>query len=297
VPGHGDLPRTTEGEVAVHVVYRRVDDEYLDPLHFRPDSMLGCPGLVNAARAGRVAIANGIGNGIADDKLVYTYVPDMIRFYLDEDPLLPNVETFRLTDTDQRAEALGRIGDLVWKRVDGSGGKGLVTGPDARRGAPIAPRPGRRRAEGVDSTAPRTFLHGPELGRQVARGPTRRPAALCGQRRRTCLGAPGRSHQGRPVEGQPRRQLLAGGRLEGHLGPRPGGAPSGARERPRRATPHRDEVRRAELEFLSPGRILEDLSSRLARVHEACSRASDSMACQYFAEGPATLWRHETGTR
>jgi uncharacterized circularly permuted ATP-grasp superfamily protein len=125
--------RTIEGDVPVHVVYRRVDDEYLDPLQFRPDSMLGCPGLVNAARANRVTIANGVGNGIADDKLVYTYVPDMIRFYLGEDPILRNVDTYRLIDEDQRREAFARMGELVWKRVDGSGGKGLVMGPDAGR--------------------------------------------------------------------------------------------------------------------------------------------------------------------
>ena len=127
------LLRTTGGEVPVHVIYRRIDDEFLDPLQFRPDSLLGCPGLVNAARANRVTVANGIGNGIADDKLVYTYVPDMIRFYLDEEPILRNVDTYRLTDDTQRKEALGRIGELVWKKVDGSGGKGLVIGPEADR--------------------------------------------------------------------------------------------------------------------------------------------------------------------
>lgn len=121
--------RTTDGDVRVHVVYRRIDDDYLDPLQFRPDSVLGCPGILNAARAGRVAIANAVGNGIADDKLVYCYVPDMIRFYLGEDPVLDNVETFQLVDDAQRDEALKRMGELVWKRVDGSGGKDLVIGP------------------------------------------------------------------------------------------------------------------------------------------------------------------------
>lgn len=123
--------RTTEGEVPVHVVYRRVDDEYIDPLQFRPDSLVGCPGLLNAARAGRVTVANAVGNGVADDKLVYAYVPDMIRYYLDEDPVLPNVETYRLVDDDQRARALARRDELVFKRVDGSGGKNLVIGPHA----------------------------------------------------------------------------------------------------------------------------------------------------------------------
>ena len=125
------LLRTTEGEVPVHVIYRRIDDEYLDPLQFRPESLVGCPGIVNAARAGRVTIANGVGNGVADDKLVYTYVPAMIRYYLGEDPILHNVETMHLVDNAVRKDALARRDELVFKRVDGSGGKGLVIGPAA----------------------------------------------------------------------------------------------------------------------------------------------------------------------
>lgn len=121
--------RTTEGEVPVHVVYRRVDDDYIDPLQFRPDSLVGCPGLLNAARAGRVTVANAVGNGVADDKLVYAYVPDMIRYYLDEDPILGNVDTYRLVDNAERARALARRDELVFKKVDGSGGKSLVIGP------------------------------------------------------------------------------------------------------------------------------------------------------------------------
>ena len=125
--------RTTEGEVPVHVIYRRVDDDYLDPLQFRPESLVGCPGVVNAARAGRVTIANGVGNGVADDKLVYAYVPDMIRYYLGEDPILQNVETMHLSTPRCAADALARRDELVFKRVDGSGGKGLVIGPAATR--------------------------------------------------------------------------------------------------------------------------------------------------------------------
>ena len=123
--------RTTDGEVPVHVIYRRVDDEYIDPLQFRPESLVGCPGLVNAARAGRVTVANAVGNGIADDKLVYSYVPDMIRYYLDEDPVLQNVETLRLVEPGSLETALARREELVFKKVDGSGGKGLVIGPFA----------------------------------------------------------------------------------------------------------------------------------------------------------------------
>lgn len=123
--------RSTDGEVPVHVIYRRIDDDYLDPLQFRPDSLVGCPGLLNAARAGGVTIANAVGNGIADDKLVYTYVPDMIRYYAGEEPILDNVESFRLIDPDVREESIQRAGELVFKRVDGSGGKDVVIGPQA----------------------------------------------------------------------------------------------------------------------------------------------------------------------
>ena len=125
------LMRTTRGLEPVHVIYRRVDDEFLDPVQFRADSMLGCPGLVNAARAGNVTLANAIGNGIADDKLLYTYVPDLIRYYLEEEPVLPNVDTWRLGDPAAREEVLDRLEELVLKPVDGSGGKGIVIGPAA----------------------------------------------------------------------------------------------------------------------------------------------------------------------
>ncbi len=123
--------RTTQGERGVHVVYRRVDDEFLDPLHFRPDSFIGCPGIVNAARAGHVTLANAIGNGVADDKLLYTYVPELIRYYLHEEPLISNVETHRLDDADVLAEVLEHLDALVLKPVDGAGGQGIVIGPQA----------------------------------------------------------------------------------------------------------------------------------------------------------------------
>jgi uncharacterized circularly permuted ATP-grasp superfamily protein len=125
--------RTTAGEQQVHVVYRRVDDDFLDPLHFRADSVVGCAGLLNAARAGNVTIANAVGNGIADDKLTYTWVPEMVRYYLDEKPLLRNVETYRLEDPDQRDHVLDRLDELVLKPVDSSGGYGIVIGPAATK--------------------------------------------------------------------------------------------------------------------------------------------------------------------
>lgn len=123
--------RTTRGPRRVDVIYRRVDDDYLDPLQFRADSMLGSPGLMLAARLGNVTIANAVGNGVADDKLLYTYVPDLIRYYLSEEPILKNVDTWRLEDPGALEEVLDRLPELVVKPVDGSGGKGLVVGPDA----------------------------------------------------------------------------------------------------------------------------------------------------------------------
>ncbi|ASQ85634.1 circularly permuted type 2 ATP-grasp protein [Mycobacterium intracellulare] len=123
--------RTTEGERQVDVIYRRIDDAFLDPLQFRADSVLGVAGLVNAARAGNVVISSAIGNGVGDDKLVYTYVPTMIEYYLGEKPLLANVETLRCWLDDEREEVLDRIDELVLKPVEGSGGYGIVFGPEA----------------------------------------------------------------------------------------------------------------------------------------------------------------------
>jgi len=125
--------RTTQGPQRVDVIYRRVDDAYLDPLEFNADSLLGAPGLMMASRLGNVSIANGVGNGVADDKLVYTYVPELIRYYLAEDPIIPNVDTWRLEEPDALQEVLDRLAELVVKPVDGSGGKGLVVGPQASK--------------------------------------------------------------------------------------------------------------------------------------------------------------------
>ena len=123
--------RTTAGDRRVDVVYRRVDDEFLDPLHFRRDSVLGAAGILNAARAGGVSIANAVGNGVADDKLVYTYVPELTKYYLGEELVLGNVPTYRLEIPSELEEAMDRLEELVVKPVDGSGGKGLVVCPDA----------------------------------------------------------------------------------------------------------------------------------------------------------------------
>ncbi|MEV8439333.1 circularly permuted type 2 ATP-grasp protein [Actinosynnema sp. NPDC051121] len=123
--------RTTEGERQVDVIYRRIDDDFLDPVHFRPDSVLGVAGLLNAARAGNVVIANAVGNGVADDKLVYTYLPEIVQYYLGEKPLLPNVDTFRCWLPEERAHVLDHLDELVVKPVEGSGGYGIVFGAQA----------------------------------------------------------------------------------------------------------------------------------------------------------------------
>ncbi len=131
VEDHVVWMRSTSGIERVDVIYRRIDDDFLDPVVFRPDSMLGVPGLLSAARAGNVTIVNAVGNGVADDKAVYAFVPDLIRFYLGEEPVLPNVTTYLLWEDEQRAEVLDRLDQLVVKPVGASGGYGLVIGPQA----------------------------------------------------------------------------------------------------------------------------------------------------------------------
>ncbi len=124
---------TTEGPQRVDVIYRRTDDDFLDPLASRADSILGVPGLLSAYRSGSVTLANALGNGVADDKSIYLYVPEIIRFYLDEAPLLENVPTYMLRRREDRAYALGHLDELVVKEVQGSGGYGMLVGPASTR--------------------------------------------------------------------------------------------------------------------------------------------------------------------
>lgn len=125
--------QTVSGPEPVHVIYRRIDDEFLDPEVFRKDSMLGTPGLMRALRAGNVAIANAVGAGVADDKALYAYVPKIINYYLGEDAILKNVETFSCRHPDECAHVLANLDKLVVKPVGGSGGYGIVVGPKASR--------------------------------------------------------------------------------------------------------------------------------------------------------------------
>ena len=125
--------RTTEGPRQVDVIYRRLDDDFLDPLAFRGDSVLGVPGLIAAYRAGSVAVANAMGTGVADDKAVYTYLPEIVRFYLGEEPILKNVPTWRCREPDALAYVLDHLDELVVKMVSGSGGYGMLVGPAASK--------------------------------------------------------------------------------------------------------------------------------------------------------------------
>jgi uncharacterized circularly permuted ATP-grasp superfamily protein len=131
VNDHTVYMRTTRGLQQVHVIYRRIDDEFLDPVVFDRSSGLGIPGLMAAMRAGKVAVANAVGNGVADDKAVYPYVPDLIRYYAGEEPILPNATTYTLWDEDHRAHVLDRIDELVVKPVAEAGGYGIVIGRTA----------------------------------------------------------------------------------------------------------------------------------------------------------------------
>ncbi len=177
--------RTTRGLKRVDVIYRRIDDDFLDPLTFRPDSILGVPGLVNAYRAGNVSLANSIGTGIADDKGIYPFVPDMIRYYLKQDPLLPNVETFRPEVPSHMSHVLENLEKLVVKTVNESGGYGMLIGPASTA---------QQRAEfaRLIKAKPREFIAQPTIqlsvhptfvdGRLEGRHVDLRPFVLTGER-------------------------------------------------------------------------------------------------------------------
>jgi uncharacterized circularly permuted ATP-grasp superfamily protein len=183
VDNHKVYMKTTQGLEQVHVIYRRVDDDFLDPLIFRPDSALGVPGLMAAYRKGTVAIVNAVGNGVADDKAIYAFVPAMIRYYLNEEPLLPNVETYEMNNPDTRHYVFDNLGRMVIKRTNQSGGYGMVMGnrvsdeewTKARKEIEADPRSFIAQPIINLSTAP-CFIDGKFEGRHV----DLRPYALCG---------------------------------------------------------------------------------------------------------------------
>ncbi len=183
VDNHKVYMKTTHGLRQVDVIYRRVDDEYLDPLVFNPNSLLGVPGLVSAYRKGNVAIVNAIGNGVADDKAIYAYVPDMIKYYLNEEPILKNVPTYRMEVEEERRYVFENIGKMVIKRTNESGGYGMVMGRTATE----------EELEGVKSAIlkePRSYIAQPTInistvpcyldGKLAPRHIDLRPYALCG---------------------------------------------------------------------------------------------------------------------
>ncbi len=176
--------KTTRGPERVDVIYRRIDDDYLDPLYFKADSTLGVTGLMNAYRAGNVTIANAIGTGVADDKAVYRYVPQMIRFYLDEEPILANVPTYDCTDPSERRHVLANLDSLVVKNTNASGGYGMLMGPYASQDE-------RDTFKTFIEERPRDFIAQPVIqlsssptlvdGNMVARRVDLRPFALYGR--------------------------------------------------------------------------------------------------------------------
>ena len=175
--------KTTNGLQRVDVIYRRVDDEFLDPLVFNPNSMLGVAGLMSAYRKGNVAVVNAVGNGVADDKAIYTYVPDMIRYYLNEEPILKNVPTFHLENAEQREHVFDNIEKMVIKKTNESGGYGMLMG-NAASEEEIS----KYKAEVLKN--PREFIGQPIIslssapchidGRMQPRRVDLRPYALCG---------------------------------------------------------------------------------------------------------------------
>jgi len=157
------LMRTTKGFERVDVIYRRIDDDFLDPLAFRPDSLLGVPGLMEAYRAGNVALANAPGNGVADDKVIYAYVPDMIRYYLGESAILPNVPTYLCWRDADRRHVLANLDKLVVKAANEAGGYGMLVGPHSTAAQ-------REDFAGRIQANPRNYIAQPTLG--LSRVPT-----------------------------------------------------------------------------------------------------------------------------
>jgi uncharacterized circularly permuted ATP-grasp superfamily protein len=148
--------RTTQGPKRVDVIYRRIDDDFLDPLNFRADSALGVPGLMSAYQSGNVTLANAVGTGIADDKAVYSFMPDIIKFYCGEEPILKNVPTWRCREEEHLAYVLDHLPELVVKEVHGSGGYGMLIGP-------AASKVGIEQFRAKLKTAPKNFIAQPTL--------------------------------------------------------------------------------------------------------------------------------------
>ena len=211
--------RTTKGLQPVHVIYRRIDDDFIDPTVFRRDSMLGVPGLVHAYRAGNVSLANSIGTGIADDKVMYYFVPRMIKYYMGEDPILPNVPTYLASEEADKQYIMENLAKLVVKAANESGGYGMLMGPKA----PAEEIEEFRERIQAD---PRNYIAQPMIS--LSRHPTHvegdtfdgrhidlRPYIIYGEK--TTI-VPGGSDARGLAPGFARRQFLSGRRQQGHLG-------------------------------------------------------------------------------
>ena len=200
------------------MIYRRIDDDFIDPLVFRPDSTLGVPGIFNAYRAGNVVFANAPGTGVADDKAIYAYVPRLIRYYLAEEPILENVETFLCRESKALSHTLANLDKLVVKAVGESGGYGMLVGPHATK----AEREDfRRKAQGrsreLHRPADDPALDRRLLYRRCDRAAPRRFAAVH-PARRTHDHRAGRADPRRAQARQPGGEFEPGRRLQGHLG-------------------------------------------------------------------------------
>ena len=211
--------RTTQGPKRVDVIYRRVDDDFLDPLTFRPDSALGVAGLMSAYQAGNVTLSNAVGTGIADDKAIYSYMPDILKFYLGEEPILKNVPTWRCREPEHLGYVLDHLEELVVKEVHGSGGYGMLIGPMADK-AQIAAFRTKLKLD------PKGFIAQPTLGAvdlpDLRRG--RRRAAPCrsapvrAERPRPHPHRAGRAHARGAEAGLAGGEFEPGRRHQGHLG-------------------------------------------------------------------------------
>lgn len=183
VDDHKVYMKTTNGLEQVHVIYRRLDDDFLDPLVFRPDTILGVPGLLSAYRKGNVTIVNAVGNGVADDKAIYSYVPAMIRYYLNEEAILPNVPTYQMSDLEGREYVFKNIQNMVIKRTNESGGYGMIMGNNIEEEEWL-------KAKEIIEADPRNFIAQPIIklstvpcfidGKFQPRHVDLRPYALCG---------------------------------------------------------------------------------------------------------------------
>ena len=210
--------RTTKGLERVDVIYRRIDDDFLDPRAFRADSTLGVPGLMDVYRAGHVALANAPGTGIADDKAVYAYVPQIIKYYLSEEIILPNVPTFVCGDEKQCEHVLANFDKLVVKPTNESGGYGILLGPRASQGRTgSVPRPDSRQSAQLHRAADAVAVARADDRGRPARRPARRSAAVYSVRRRH-LRAAGRPDARGADERLAGREFVARRRQQGYLG-------------------------------------------------------------------------------